>query len=113
MAEFGYKASDPSNWTEVSNGGYRSDKLELADWYVKTKLEAAGIIVSGEAIPPSTSKQIRIEGRSGKYHGEPKINNVPLTLYKNFTAIEGTMWSSRSYSASFDLFDDILRWPSN
>ena len=86
MAEFGYKASDPSNWPEVSNGGYRSDKLELADWHVKTKLEAAGIIVSQEAIPPSTSKQIKIGALAGNYYGERKVNNVPLTLYKNFTA---------------------------
>ena len=114
IAILGYKALNAAAWS-AANGGYRSDQLELADHYVKTQLEAAGIIVSGEAIPPSTSRQIQIEGSSGKYHGSTVTTPLPRgnTVSKNFTAIEGTMWTSRSYSAPFSDFDDILRWPSN
>jgi hypothetical protein len=114
LVVFGYKASNPGAWS-AANGGYRSDKLERADWYVRTKLEAAGIIVSGEAVPPSESTQIRIEGSTGKYHGSTIATPVLRgnTVFKNLTAVEGTMWTSRAYSAPLDNFTDILRWPSN
>lgn len=114
LVEFGYKALNAAAWS-AANGGYRSDQLELADHYVKTKLEEAGIIVSGEAIPPSTSTQIRIEGSTGKYYGSTVSTAVSRgnSVFNNFTAIEGTMWTSRSYSAPFSDFTDILRWPSN
>ena len=114
LVEFGYKALNAAAWS-AANGGYRSDQLELADHYVKTKLEEAGIIVSGEAIPPSTLTQIRIEGSTGKYYGSTVSTSVSRgnSVFNNFTAIEGTMWTSRSYSAPFSDFDDILRWPSN
>ena len=120
LVQFGYKALNPAAWS-AANGGYRSDQLELADHYVRTKLEAAGIIVSGEAVPPSTSTQIRIEGGTGlpgvtaKYYGSTVSTAVSRgnSVFNNFTAIEGTMWTSRSYSAPLSDFTDILRWPSN
>ena len=114
LVVFGYKAKNSTVWS-AANGGYRSDDLELADHYVRTQLEAAGIIVSGEAIPPSTSRQIQIEGSTGKYYGS--TTSTPVTrgnsVFTNFAAVEGTMWTSRSYSAPFSDFTDILRWPSN
>lgn len=37
--------------------GYKSDFCELADWYVKTKLEALGILVLCEGRPPRSQTQ--------------------------------------------------------
>ena len=114
--KFGYKAKDPTTavlWN-ATNGGYRTDKLELADWYVKTKLEQAGISVFAEARPASSITQVSIhEVSGGVYRGNTSTTPLPVTSWGNFASVESTMWTSRTYTAANEKFDEILRWPSN
>ena len=111
--KFGYKAKDPTLWN-ATNGGYRTDKLELADWYVKTKLEQAGISVLAEARPASSITQVSIhEVSGGVYRGNTSTTPLPVTSWGNFASVESTMWTSRTYTAANQEFDEILRWPSN
>lgn len=110
--KFGYKAKGVG-WL-ATNGGYRTDKLELADWYVKTKLEQAGISVLAEARPASSITQISIpEVSGGVYRGNTSTPALPVTSWGNFASVESTMWTSRTYTAANEKFDEILRWPSN
>ena len=109
--KFGYKAKGVG-WY-ATNGGYRTDKLELADWYVKTKLEQAGISVLAEARPASTITQISIPEVSGGVYRGNTTTPLPVTSWGNFASVESTMWTSRTYTAANEKFDEILRWPSN
>ena len=110
--KFGYKAKNPALWN-ATNGGYRTDKLELADWYVKTKLEQAGISVLAEARPASSITQVSIHEVSGGVYRGNTTTPLPVTSWGNFASVESTMWTSRTYTAANEKFDEILRWPSN
>lgn len=126
--QFSYKALKPQVWG-VTGGGYRSDIVELADWYVKNKLSEKGIIVLPEIRPKESVSQMQIgpgniflkEYGENQNHGvyrTPKGSTGSLTnsygknIWDNYSSIESTMWTSRTYTAPDSHYDHILRWPS-
>ena len=84
--KFGYKAGNTGAWYATS-GGYRTDKLELADWYVKTKLEQAGISVLAEARPASSITQVSIHEVSGGVYRGNTTTPLPVTSWVNFASV--------------------------
>ena len=101
---------------EIANGKYRSDALELSDWYLKTKLENLNIPVIPEARFNKTTNLVSIGSGSpyGSYVGI-KGMTVSGNTFSSFLSNEYWMWSSAGIS---DLVSDsdvnlIVRYPSN
>ena len=112
----GYKAT--SSYYYGASGHYRSDVLELSDWYVKTKLEEAGIQVFPEARPLRIVNNIEIDSSSGGYKSAYTGNNTGNLIvpqWTNYIAIEYYL----NYSATFvgfapdSDFDTVFRYPAS
>jgi hypothetical protein len=89
---------------------YRSDKLELADWYVKTKLENGGVEVFYESKSEKVRNGTRIEGSvNASASGVLKVNqwaSVP------FCADDYNLWFTDPKNRA-DTTGSFLNWVSN
>ena len=89
---------------------YRSDKLELADWYVKTKLENGGVEVFYESKGEKLRNVTRIEGAvNASASGVLKANqwaSVP------FCADDYNLWFTDPKNRA-DTTGSFLNWVSN
>lgn len=89
---------------------YRTDKLELADWYVKTRLENAGIEVFYESKGEKERNVTRIEGSANaSAQGVFKTNawgTVP------FCADDYNLWFTEPNNPT-DLTGQFAKWVSN
>jgi hypothetical protein len=80
--------------------GYRSDKLELSDWYVFNKLKDAGISVYYEARSPKSINRVLIDGGFANPEGHGVEGVTGATL--------GVQWATQASH-----FEEYWLWYSN